>query len=275
MAAGLVAVAAFWWLNWQSHRIGPVTIWAFFPLWLGYILTVDGLTAARHGTSLFARDRRRFGALFLYSVPVWWLFEYLNRFLGNWEYLGATLPRFQYMAFASLSFSTVIPAVFVSAELLSRELPAGLGRARAVELGPRSLALCAVIGAVLFGLITVRPDIFYPAAWLCVILMVDPIVTLAGWPSLARSIGSGNWRLPVSLALGALLCGFFWEMWNVHSWPKWVYHIPYLGFGKIFEMPVLGYGGYLPFGLEVYALYRLFSGIADPHAAGAVTVGDR
>jgi len=29
----------------------------------------------------------------------------------------------------------------------------------------------------------------------------------------------------------------------------------------IFEMPLLGYGGYLPFGLELYALYNLVTGL--------------
>jgi hypothetical protein len=29
---------------------------------------------------------------------------------------------------------------------------------------------------------------------------------------------------------------------------------------EVFEMPVLGYGGYLPFALELHALYHLTSG---------------
>ena len=32
-------------------------------------------------------------------------------------------------------------------------------------------------------------------------------------------------------------------------------------------MPVLGYGGYLPFALELFALYHLFAGILG-HGAG-------
>jgi hypothetical protein len=47
-----------------------------------------------------------------------------------------------------------------------------------------------------------------------------------------------------------VICGFFWEMWNLHSLAKWVYSIPYVHVGKVFEMPILGYAGYLPFGLE-------------------------
>jgi len=43
-------------------------------------------------------------------------------------------------------------------------------------------------------------------------------------------------------------------MWNYYSFPKWVYHTPGTGFLRVFEMPLLGYGGYVPFGLELYAL---------------------
>ena len=49
-------------------------------------------------------------------------------------------------------------------------------------------------------------------------------------------------------------------MWNFRALPKWEYTIPYLGFARVFEMPLLGYLGYLPFGLEVYAGYHFLAG---------------
>jgi hypothetical protein len=39
-------------------------------------------------------------------------------------------------------------------------------------------------------------------------------------------------------------------MWNYYSQAKWIYTVPYVNRFKIFEMPILGYAGYLPFGLE-------------------------
>jgi hypothetical protein len=59
------------------------------------------------------------------------------------------------------------------------------------------------------------------------------------------------------LFTATLVCGFFWEFWNFWSMPRWTYHIAYADWFRIFEMPVLGYGGYLPFGLEVYTLFAL------------------
>ena len=55
----------------------------------------------------------------------------------------------------------------------------------------------------------------------------------------------------------ALACGFFWELWNFYSYPKWTYHIPVVGHPRLFEMPLLGNLGYLPFGLELYPMIHL------------------
>jgi hypothetical protein len=67
----------------------------------------------------------------------------------------------------------------------------------------------------------------------------------------------GDWRPVMALWLAGLTCGFFWELWNYYAWPKWIYHVPFVGVFHLFEMPALGYGGYLPFAMEVYALYHL------------------
>jgi hypothetical protein len=59
------------------------------------------------------------------------------------------------------------------------------------------------------------------------------------------------------LFLAGITCGVFWEMWNFYSMPKWIYEVPYVDFLKLFEMPILGYGGYFSFALEIYAFYQL------------------
>jgi hypothetical protein len=65
----------------------------------------------------------------------------------------------------------------------------------------------------------------------------------------------------LALWLGVLLTAFFWEMWNYYSWPKWTYDVPRGNWLHIFEMPLLGYGGYLPFALELHAVYHLVLGL--------------
>ena len=61
----------------------------------------------------------------------------------------------------------------------------------------------------------------------------------------------------VALWTGVLVCGFFWEMWNWRSYPKWIYDTPGVRSAYLFEMPALGYLGYLPFALELYLLKQL------------------
>jgi hypothetical protein len=37
------------------------------------------------------------------------------------------------------------------------------------------------------------------------------------------------------------------------SLPTWQYDVPHTGLPELFEMPLLGYGGYLPFALGIHA----------------------
>ena len=38
--------------------------------------------------------------------------------------------------------------------------------------------------------------------------------------------------------------------------------MPFVGFWKVFEMPLLGYLGYIPFAMELYAIYQFARGLA-------------
>jgi hypothetical protein len=57
---------------------------------------------------------------FLTSALFWWLFEWLNRFVRNWHYLGVEdFGTLSYSLHASICFSTVLPAVAAVAEWMS------------------------------------------------------------------------------------------------------------------------------------------------------------
>jgi hypothetical protein len=71
---------------------------------------------------------------------------------------------------------------------------------------------------------------------------------LRGQPTILAGAARSDWRRLAVLSLAALVCGFFRELWNVHSLAKWIYQVPFVGAWKVFEMPLLGYAGYLPFG---------------------------
>lgn len=252
--AGLALIAIFWPANWCLP--GLRTAYLFFPLWLGYILLVDGLVRRRTGTSLWTRSRAGFAWLFVLSAPGWWLFELINARTKNWEYLGAgTFSSLEYFLLCTLSFSTVMPAVFGTAALVrSFAWVERLGRGRPIQPTPRLMAGLFVTGLLMLTATLVWPRYCYPFVWTSVALMLEAVNWRLGRPHLLEHLRSGDWRAIVALGVGALICGFFWEMWNLWSYPKWIYHTPGVEFWKIFEMPLLGYGGYIPFALELYGL---------------------
>jgi len=258
---GLGLLLVFWSLNWTLP--GLRTHWAFFPMWLGYCLAIDGLVYLRKGTSLLTRSWRKYIGLFFVSAPVWWLFELLNFRLQNWHYDGSEyFTPFGFWAWATLNFTTVVPAVFGSAELAGT-----LGFFKKPGRGPvikpdRSTTLSFfLLGWALLIALLVWPRLFFPFLWLSVFFILEPVNVWLGNRSLAEWTARGDWRPVLALWAGVLLTAFFWEMWNYFSFPKWVYQVPWGGCCQLFEMPLLGYFGYLPFALELYAMYHLVAGL--------------
>src|SRR5512144_36041 len=144
--AGLSLIVVFWTLNWTLT--GARTHWGFFPLWLGYCLAMDGLVFRRTGTSLLTRSPRKYVGLFLVSAPVWWFFELLNLRTQNWTYVGVELfTSLQYVFWTTLSFTTVIPAVFGSAEFFaSFDFVKGLGRGPVIGTDKQTTLLFFFLG---------------------------------------------------------------------------------------------------------------------------------
>jgi hypothetical protein len=256
---GVLLVALAWPLNWGLP--GLRTHLLFFPLWLGYALLVDALVLRRSGTSILARSPRDFALLFACSAPAWWLFEAFNERTHNWEYLGGDrFGALAYFLLTTLSFSTVMPAVFETAELVR-----SAGWMRRLSGGPRleptrGLLLAMLgIGVAMVALSMALPGYFYPFLWGSAFFLAEPINAWRGRPSLLMYLARGDWRPVAALGLGALACGYLWEMWNYWSYPKWTYNTPGVEFLHVFEMPLLGFLGYPPFGLELFALVHLIA----------------
>ena len=271
---GLGLIAVYWYVNWTPSALLPVlrsealpdlprTHLAFFPMWLGYCLVVDAFVWRRKGTSMLTRNPLAYIKLFIISAPAWWLFELLNWRSQNWFYVGREhFTTIQYAVLASLSFSTVMPAVFGTAELVSTF--GWMRRLKAWKKIPLTLPVTLgffVAGWGMLALLLLWPRYFFPLMWGSVFCILEPINIWLKHRSLIRYTSGGDWRPVLSSAVGCLICGFFWEMWNFYAYPKWIYHVPFVGFLKVFEMPVLGYGGYIPFSWELFALYHLVTGI--------------
>jgi hypothetical protein len=253
---GLALNLLSWAVSWGGPE--PLRYHAFFPLWLGFIIVIDGATRLISGTSLFQRLGIRSILLFLFSTPIWWVFEAANNRLDNWVYI---LPHhyswLAYHAEASLAFSTVAPAIFVMAEFVRSVLIRG--QVRWIRIAPDRTGLLAIStsGVLLFVATMIWPNVLFPMVWISLFFAIDPIVRLLGGRSVSGWVADARWDPVVVLFTGALICGLFWEFWNFWSMPKWTYQIAYADWSRLFEMPVLGYGGYLPFALEVFAFVAL------------------
>jgi len=258
---GIILIIIFWYLNW--NLTGLRTHLFFFPLWLGFILTIDAIVFSRKGSSLLSRSKKQFIILFIVSAPAWWLFELINVRTENWIYDGRQyFTDIEYALLATISFSTVMPAVFSTTELVrSYDWISRFADRKKLIPSNKMLTYFILSGFIMLSLIIVLPDYFYFLEWTAVFFILEPINYKLKNRTLFELTAKGDWRQIISLMAGALLCGFFWEMWNYHSYPKWIYHTPMVNFLHIFEMPFLGYLGYIPFSLELFSIYNFVTGI--------------
>ena len=258
---GVFSGAVSWLLAWTRFAwFSAFQPHTFTPLWLSLILTINALVYRRAGRCLMTHRTGFFLLLFPFSAMFWWFFEYLNRFVQNWHYVGKQFGAWEYFWYATLPFSTVLPAVVSVQDWMQ-----GFGWIRSRYRGlppiriayPKVLSLTVVLlsGLGLAG-IGVLPDILFPLLWISPLLIIVSFECLTDRPHVLSGLADGNWVLLISSALAALLCGLFWETWNFYSLAKWKYTVPFVQRFHIFEMPLLGYAGYLPFGLECLAVSR-------------------
>ncbi|GJL55231.1 MAG: hypothetical protein NPIRA02_23630 [Nitrospirales bacterium] len=251
----IATLAIVWlaaWTRWPG--LAGVQLHTFTPLWLSYIVLINALTLMRTRRCLLVDQPKIFVSLFPVSALFWWVFEYLNRFVQNWYYLpNEEVSAFAYVFFGSLSFSIVLPAVYGTYEFLL-----SLGRMTEpfrhwwkISLRNESqlgwlFLLTASLGFISIGL---WPRVLYPLLWISPLLFLLALQLLQGHATILRNLEHGDWRPIIVPAMGGLICGVLWELWNSSSLAHWEYAIPYLHVFEVFEMPILGYAGYLPFGM--------------------------
>ncbi|MGH7205466.1 MAG: hypothetical protein ACREI2_04575 [Nitrospiraceae bacterium] len=263
---GLGITGLDWVLAWNRFLwLGDLQSHTFTPLWIGYILVMNALAYKRTGSCMMLGRPRYFLSLFLLSAAFWWFFEYLNRFVQNWYYVGAReFTATEYFWYATLPFSTVLPAILSTRDWLATypRLSAGLDKCWPMQVGQPTLLgwiVLVLAGGGLMG-IGIWPDYLFPLLWVSPLLIITSLQAVSGEETIFSCIARGDWR-PIWLpALAALVCGFFWEMWNSKSLAHWEYAVPFVHHFQLFEMPLLGYAGYLPFGLECVVIAGLLPG---------------
>jgi hypothetical protein len=235
--------------------------------WVGYLLVMDGLLVFA-GTSPARLRPRRFTVCFVTSVGVWLFFDWVNFFfIHAWDYHGVEpLSRLHEYTAKFVAFGAISPAMFMTAALYQQ---LGLRRLRGprIPLGrPAQVILFAAgIPALVFPF-WIRQPVGSLTLWLSVFLLLDPVNRWFNAPSTIGDLQAGRYGRVCSLVLGGLTCGFFWEFWNYWAAAKWTYNLPFLGGHeqwKLFEMPLAGFSGFLPFALECWAVFTTFVVVMD------------
>jgi hypothetical protein len=262
---GVALVAAGWMLAWTDGLVPRE--WrrhTFTPLWLGYALVMNAIVYRRGGAAPLIERSGWFLALFPVSAAFWWLFEYLNQFVHNWYYTGfEPSGDWEYFLQGTVPFSTVLPAV-ASTWAWLRTFPRLDALALpAVHGGPVLAWFALAAGTLALGGIGIWPHALFAMLWVAPLLVLLGLQQLLLGETLLEPIVRGDWRPLLQGALAGLVCGLFWELWNYGSLGRWHYSIPSVERLYLFEMPLLGYAGYLPFGATCAVVMDLVARVVE------------
>jgi hypothetical protein len=234
-------------------------VWFYCFAWWSFLLIMDSLNVRRLGTSPLRESWAQFLFMACLSVPVWLVFELFNLRLKNWTYRGLpqSLPE-RWLGYF-IAFATVIPAVWELALFFQGFFKNRYVAFFRLPVGPFLLRLSVMSGALSLALSVVWPRLFFPFVWIGFIFLLEPINYRRQTPSLLADLQSGQGNRLASWALAGLAAGFVWELLNFWAGSHWEYTLPYFNFWRVFQMPVFGYGGFIPFALEVFAAYSFLN----------------
>lgn len=250
MAAGYLLVTSTEW--WLVHTY--FTPW----MWTGYLLVADALLAGHTGRSWLHPLPGRFAVLLPVSLFGWLLFEAYNLHLRNWAYIGLPESRILTLIGYVWSFSTIWPALFLTADLLEAAGLRVIGRP--ILQGPRTRRVWLAAGILLAGVPAVLPSHLaaytFVVVWIAWVPLLEPLLAVSeGVPSLLRDLTRGERTRWWSLGISGVLCGLLWESWNMLATARWVYIFPIFQEFRLFEMPAPGFLGFIPFAWEAWSIY--------------------
>ncbi|HUO07109.1 MAG TPA: hypothetical protein VM008_02165 [Phycisphaerae bacterium] len=241
--------------------------------WCAYLVFLAGLLSFLDGVSYLGRYRNRLATCWLWSVPAWCYFDWMNFYymrdpvtgLRAWEYVNLPEDFVARLVGYLVAFGAIAPGMFLTAEVLQRMGMWRVGKHKTQNAKHKTqnwvLPVCVfVLGLVLAPIpIVVGGPSSNLAIWVGTWALLDPINLMMGRPSILGDWLELRFGRFLSLFAAGLICGFLWEFWNYWSFTKWIYHLPFLGRlegYRYFEMPVLGLIGFPAFALETWAMWQ-------------------
>ena len=268
--AGVAVMLAGWVLAWTRFGwFATFQRYTYIPQWAGFIVTVNALCMRRCGRSPLADRTKPYLLLFPASSLFWWFFEYLNRYVWNWFYVGTVdnvseaIPPLKYIVISSINFASVLPGVTAVAALLGtfrafdERAYAGMAKVN-IRSGVSVVTLAALTLLGLAGIVFF-PSFAYPLLWISPLMGFVLVQMMFKEKCVLDVLATGNWAIVFRFACAALVCGLVWETWNYYSLAKWIYNVPWVSRWHVWKMPILGFAGYLPFGMECAAIAHWIS----------------
>jgi hypothetical protein len=236
-----------------------LTQWTTPLCWWGYILGIDALIWKLQGHSLLCDRRREFCLQLPLSIAFWLIFEVYNLHLDNWTYVGLPSSWWEATLGALTAYATIMPGLFLTAELLGTLGLFERFRVPAFHPSNRLLYTLTLLGFVcLMGPILVPREIaryLFAPVWIGFILLFEPVLYASGGNSLLRDLAAGRLCRILCLVTAGYICGVLWEFWNYWATAKWIYSAPFTEDVRFFEMPLAGFLGFGPFAWEYAAMY--------------------
>ena len=240
-----------------SHFSPAVDLLRFPLAWAGVLVALDALARLRRGRSPLATPAD-WVACCVASVLFWDVFELVDLRLKNWWYTGVSPNPVAGALFGAVSFATVLPGVRLGLAALHE--PADIRARRTAHPG-----VLLAIGLGMLALALAFPRYAFPFAW----LFLWPLCEAAAAELAPRTLPTPlEARVFARIAVLGIPLGLVWESLNWQCERGWVYTVPFFERPKLFEMPLPGYLGYLPFLLESAAALALLERLR-PHLRGA------
>jgi hypothetical protein len=275
---GLAGFGASIFLLWTKST-GPTLFlhWSDFPIFWGLVLMIDGWVYVRNGgRSMVSHRPQELIGIGVSSALGWVLFEYLNFFVDdNWYYpFGNIIDREVFLLYAIIISTGLLPLSFVFYDLFNTVpvLKLRFTEGPKVVLGEKlktALLVLAVISLFAAGMF---PDALFFTLWLSPAVLIGLVLDKIGVWTPLQSIGKGNWRPILVFALTYLAAGLCLECENYFSAARvnglptfseqpafWQYNLPYVNRFHLFEMPILGFFGYMPFSIYCWLWWIAFA----------------
>lgn len=252
---GIVALAGAEGLMFRG--VQPIATFFTPVAWSAYILIADAAVLALTNRSRLNDAPVVLARMALLSVPLWLVFEAYNLRLQGWTYTGVPMGWTGALFGYGWSFATITPAIFETSDLTQALLPPLPAKPWKISATAENYLIGVGGVSLILPLIVPRrlASYFFLLVWIGFIFLLDPLNKRLGLPSFLGDLSEGFRRRVYGFFLAGWICGWLWEFWNNWAAAKWHYVFPLAQQWKIFEMPLPGYLGFLPFALECFVMY--------------------